>query len=144
MKLACGSASKTFPITPKAHGTEFLMDHRHLWLRSSRQWAILRIRARIIRAMRDWLDNAGFLLVDTPILTAAAGEETTTLFEIDYFGERAYLAQTGQLYNEANIAAFGKSTASARRSAPKNPKRAATCSNSGCSNRRWPSIRSKT
>ena len=97
-----------FPITPKAHGTEFLMDHRHLWLRSSRQWAILRIRARITRAMRNWLDDAGFLLVDTPILTAAAGEETTTLFEIDYFGERAYLAQTGQLYNEANIAAFGK------------------------------------
>ncbi len=97
-----------FPITPKAHGTEFLMDHRHLWLRSSRQWAILRIRARIIRAMRDWLDEAGYLHVDTPILTAAAGEETTTLFEIDYFGERSYLAQTGQLYNEANIAAFGK------------------------------------
>ena len=97
-----------FPITPKAHGTEFLMDHRHLWLRSSRQWAILRIRARIIRAMRQWLDDAGFLHVDTPILTSAAGEETTTLFEIDYFGEQAFLAQTGQLYNEANIAAFGK------------------------------------
>ena len=84
------------------------MDHRHLWLRSSRQWAILRIRARIIRAMRQWLDDAGFLHVDTPILTSAAGEETTTLFEIDYFGEQAFLAQTGQLYNEANIAAFGK------------------------------------
>ncbi len=100
--------AEDFPITPKAHGTEFLMDNRHLWLRSSRQWAILRIRARIIRAMRNWLDDAGFLLVDTPILTAAAGEETTTLFKIDYFGEVAYLAQTGQLYNEANIAAFGK------------------------------------
>ena len=100
--------AEDFPITPKAHGIEFLMDNRHLWLRSSRQWAILRIRARIIRAMRNWLDDAGFLLVDTPILTAAAGEETTTLFKIDYFGEVAYLAQTGQLYNEANIAAFGK------------------------------------
>lgn len=97
-----------YPITPKEHGTEFLMDRRHLWLRSDRQWAILRIRATIVKAMRDWLDDNGFLLVDTPIITPAAGEETTTLFELDYFGEKAYLAQTGQLYNEANAAAFGK------------------------------------
>ena len=97
-----------FPITPKEHGIEFLMDRRHLWLRSGRQWAILRIRATIVRAMRTWLDDEGFTLVDTPIITPAAGEETTTLFDIDYFGEQAFLAQTGQLYNEANIAAFGK------------------------------------
>ena len=84
------------------------MNHRHLWVRSNRQWAILRIRATIIKAMRDWLDDQGFLLVDTPIITPAAGEETTTLFEVDYFGENAFLAQTGQLYNEANIMAFGK------------------------------------
>ena len=101
-------AAEDFPITPKEHGTEFLMDRRHLWVRSSRQWAILRIRATIVSAMRNWLDNEGFLLVDTPIITPTAGEETTTLFDIDYFGEPAFLAQTGQLYNEANIAAFGK------------------------------------
>jgi len=97
-----------YPITPKDHGIEFLMDRRHLWLRSNQQWATLRIRATVIRALRDWLDDEGFLLVDTPIITPAAGEETTTLFSIDYFGEEAYLAQTGQLYNEANIMAFGK------------------------------------
>lgn len=100
--------SEEYPISPKEHGTEFLMDNRHLWLRSSKQWAILRIRATIIRALRDWLDDNGYLLVDTPIITPAAGENTTSLFEIDYFGEPAYLAQTGQLYNEANAMAFGK------------------------------------
>jgi asparaginyl-tRNA synthetase len=84
------------------------MDNRHLWLRSSRQWAILRIRATIVATLRNWLDSNGYLLVDTPIITPAAGEETTTLFELDYFGEPAYLAQTGQLYNEANMMAFGK------------------------------------
>lgn len=97
-----------YPIQPKDHGVEFLMDNRHLWVRSSRQWAILRIRATIIHTIRTWLDDHGYLLVDTPILTPAAGENTTTLFEIDYFGEPAYLAQTGQLYNEANIGSFGK------------------------------------
>ena len=97
-----------YPITPKEHGTEFLMDNRHLWIRSSRQWAILRIRATIVNALRNWLDNNGYLLVDTPIITPAAGEETTTLFKLDYFGEPAFLAQTGQLYNEANMMAFGK------------------------------------
>jgi asparaginyl-tRNA synthetase len=84
------------------------MQNRHLWLRSSRQWAAMRVRAVIVRAIRDWLDDHGFLNVDTPILTPAAAEGTTTLFSIDYHGEPAYLAQTGQLYNEANIFAFGK------------------------------------
>lgn len=97
-----------YPITPKEHGTEFLMDHRHLWIRSNRQWAILRIRATIIKAMRDFMDANDILLLDTPIITPAAGEDTTSLFEIDYFGEPAYMAQTGQLYNEANMAAFGR------------------------------------
>lgn len=100
--------TQDYPITPKEHGTEFLMDHRHLWIRSSRQWAILRIRAVIIRAMRNWLDDSGYLLVDAPIITPSAGEDTTSLFEIDYYGEPAYLTQTGQLYSEANIASFGK------------------------------------
>ena len=97
-----------YPISPKEHGTEFLMDNRHLWLRSSRQWAILRIRATVIKSIRDWLDSHGYLLVDTPILSPLAGENSTDLFGIDYFGESAYLAQTGQLYNEANIMSFGK------------------------------------
>jgi asparaginyl-tRNA synthetase len=97
-----------YPITPKEHGVEFLMANRHLWLRSSRQHAILRIRATIIKAIRDWLDNQGFMLMDTPILTPASVEGTTTLFETDYYGIPAYLAQSGQLYNEANIFAFGK------------------------------------
>ena len=100
--------SDEYPISPKEHGVEFLMDHRHLWLRSNRQWAILRTRATIVKAMRDWLDDNGFLLVDTPILTPAAGEGTSTLFETDYHGTSAFLAQTGQLYNEANIFAFGR------------------------------------
>jgi asparaginyl-tRNA synthetase len=100
--------SDPYPIQPKEHGVEFLMQNRHLWLRSSRQWAAMRVRATIIRAIRDWLDSNGFLNVDTPIITPAAAEGTTTLFQIDYHGEPAYLAQTGQLYNEANIFAFGK------------------------------------
>ena len=100
--------SDAYPITPKEHGVEFLMENRHLWLRSSRQWAAMRVRATIIRGLRDWLDSHGFLNVDTPIITPAAAEGTTTLFEIDFHGEPAYLAQTGQLYNEANIFAFGK------------------------------------
>jgi len=100
--------AEPYPIAPKEHGVEFLLDHRHLWLRSDRQWAIQRVRATVIRAIRDWLDDHGFLNVDTPILTPAAGEGTTTLFEIDYHGQPAYLAQTGQLYNEATAAAYGK------------------------------------
>lgn len=100
--------AEDFPITPKEHGPEFLMDNRHLWLRSQSQWAIMRVRGTIIRAMMDWLDDHGYLRIDNPILTPTAGEDTTSLFEIDYYGEPAYLAQTGQLYSEANIAAFGK------------------------------------
>jgi asparaginyl-tRNA synthetase len=100
--------SDPYPIQPKEHGVEFLMENRHLWLRSSRQWAAMRVRATIVRSIRDWLDHHDFLNVDTPIITPAAAEGTTTLFEIDYHGEPAYLAQTGQLYNEANIFAFGK------------------------------------
>lgn len=100
--------AQEYPITPKEHGVTFLMDHRHLWLRSSRQHAILRVRAEVIRAARDYFDENGFLLVDTPILTPAACEGTSTLFETDYFGDTAYLAQSGQLYSEASIMAFGK------------------------------------
>jgi asparaginyl-tRNA synthetase len=100
--------SEEYPITPKEHGIDFLMQRRHLWIRSTRQWAILRIRATIIRAIRDWLDGHGFVLMDTPILTPAACEGTTTLFETDYHGTPAYLSQSGQLYNEANIMAFGR------------------------------------
>lgn len=97
-----------YPITPKEHGIEFLMDHRHLWLRSRRQQAILRVRHELIRAVRDFFDNRGFILCDTPIFTPAACEGTTTLFEVDYFDEKAYLTQSGQLYSEATAAAFGK------------------------------------
>jgi len=100
--------TQDYPITPKEHGIDFLMDRRHLWLRSQKQWAIMRVRATVIRAIRDWLDDHGFLLVDAPILTPAACEGTTTLFETEYFGQKAYLSQSGQLYNEATIMAFGR------------------------------------
>jgi asparaginyl-tRNA synthetase len=100
------AAEPDYPIQPKEHGTGFLMEHRHLWIRTPRQTAILRIRATLSRAMREWLDDNGFTAVDTPILTPAAVEGTTTLFETDYFGQPAYLAQSGQLYNEATIAAL--------------------------------------
>ena len=98
-----------YPITPKEHGIEFLMDHRHLWLRSARQRAILGVRHEIIKACRDFFDDRGFTLVDTPIFTPAACEGTTTLFEVGYFDEKAYLTQSGQLYNEATAMAVGKS-----------------------------------
>ena len=101
-------AETPFPITPKEHGVEFLMNHRHLWLRSQRQNAILRVRHEISKACRDCLDEEGYLLVDAPILTPAACEGTTTLFETQYFDEKAYLTQSGQLYSEATAAAFGK------------------------------------
>jgi asparaginyl-tRNA synthetase len=97
-----------YPIGPKEHGVDFLMDQRHLWLRSSRQWAIMRIRTTVKKAIVDFLDEAGFLNIDTPIITPSAAEGTSSLFEVEYFDETAYLAQTGQLYNEANIMAFGK------------------------------------
>lgn len=95
--------AEEYPITLKEHGTDFLMDHRHLWIRVPRQQAILRIRHEIIWAMQEWLNDQGFIRVDTPILTPNACEGTTTLFDIEYFGDKAYLAQTGQLYSEATI-----------------------------------------
>ena len=98
-----------YPITPKDHGIDFLMDHRHLWLRSKRQHAILRVRAEVIKAVRDYFDSHGFTLVDTPIFTPAACEGTTTLFEVNYFDEeKVFLTQSGQLYNEATAMALGK------------------------------------
>jgi asparaginyl-tRNA synthetase len=101
-------AETPYPITPKDHGTEFLMDHRHLWLRSTRQRAILGVRHEIIKAVRDFFDDRGFTLVDAPIFTPAACEGTTTLFEVNYFDDKAYLTQSGQLYNEAAAMAVGK------------------------------------
>jgi asparaginyl-tRNA synthetase len=93
----------------KDHGVDFALDNRHLWIRMQSQWAILRVRSTVMAATREWLDTNGFIAMDTPILTPAAAEGTTTLFETEYFDEgKAYLAQTGQLYNEANIFAFGK------------------------------------
>ncbi len=100
--------AEPFPIQPKEHGVGFLMEHRHLWLRSHRQHAILRIRHEIIRACRNFLDERGFILVDSPIFTPNACEGTTTLFQTQYFDEMAYLTQSGQLYSEATAAAFGK------------------------------------
>jgi asparaginyl-tRNA synthetase len=98
-----------YPITPKEHGIEFLADRRHLWLRSSRQHAIMRVRHRIIKAIRDFYDGRGFVLIDSPILTPAACEGTSTLFETEYFDlGKAYLTQSGQLYAEAGAMAFGK------------------------------------
>lgn len=100
---------RPYPITPKEHGVDFLMDHRHLWLRSRRQHAAIRVRHEVVKAIRDYFDSHGFTLVDTPIFTPAACEGTTTLFEVDYFeDEKVYLTQSGQLYNEANAMAFGK------------------------------------
>jgi asparaginyl-tRNA synthetase len=97
-----------YPITPKEHGPAFLLDHRHLWLRSSRQHAIMRVRSSVVRACRDYFDRRGFTLLDAPIFTPAACEGTTTLFAVDYFGAPAYLTQSGQLYMEAGAMAFGK------------------------------------
>ena len=102
------SEAVDYPITPKEHGTHFLMEHRHLWLRSLRQRAILNVRHRIIKSVRDFFDNKGFTLVDAPIFTPNACEGTTNLFEVDYFDEKAYLTQSGQLYMEAAAMAVGK------------------------------------
>ncbi len=108
-RLTVVQQAEPYPISPKEHGVEFLMDHRHLWLRSSRQHAVLRVRAEVIRAMTEYLDGAGFLRVDAPILTPAAVEGTTTLFATEYFDlGTAYLTQSGQLYNEAAAMAFGR------------------------------------
>src|SRR6202044_3736386 len=100
--------SDPYPITPKEHGTEFLMEHRHLWVRSQRQTSILRVRAEIIKAVRDFFDEGGLTLTAPPILTPAACEGTSTLFPVDYFEEQAYLTQSGQLYIEATAMALGK------------------------------------
>jgi asparaginyl-tRNA synthetase len=97
-----------YPITPKEHGTDFLMEHRHLWVRSQRQAAILRVRAEIIKAARDFFDERGFTLTDPPIITPAACEGTSTLFPVNYFDEQAFLTQSGQLYVEATAMALGK------------------------------------
>ncbi|MGB3561750.1 MAG: amino acid--tRNA ligase-related protein, partial [Thermoanaerobaculia bacterium] len=97
-----------YPITPKEHGTAFLMEHRHLWLRSSRQRAALRVRSEVCQAIRDFYYERDYVLIDSPILTPAACEGTSTLFETDYFGEQAFLSQSGQLYLEPAAAAFGK------------------------------------
>ncbi len=103
------SADVDYPMSLKDHGPDFALDHRHLWIRFPSQWAILKVRVRVMSAVREYLDSHGFFNLDTPILTPAAAEGTTTLFETPYFDEGfAYLAQTGQLYNEANIFAFGK------------------------------------
>jgi len=101
-------AAEGYPVTHKEHGVEFLMDNRHLWLRTPRQNAIVRVRHHVVSAARNFLDSEGFVLVDSPILTPAACEGTTTLFETEYFGDKAYLSQSGQLYNEAAAMAFGR------------------------------------
>ncbi|MGB2764934.1 MAG: asparagine--tRNA ligase [Candidatus Aminicenantaceae bacterium] len=100
--------AQEYPITPKEHGIPFLMEHRHLWLRSQKQHAVLQIRTELVKAIRNFFDGRGFRLMDTPILTPSACEGTTTLFETKYFDQKAYLSQSGQLYNEATIGAFGK------------------------------------
>lgn len=102
------SIAEEYPLGKKEHGPEFLMDNRHLWLRSKSQYAVLKIRAEVTKACRDFLDGRGFLLVESPIIYSAACEGTSNLFEIDYFGRNAYLSQTGQLYAEASAMAFGK------------------------------------
>ncbi len=102
------SLARDYPISPKEHGTDFLMNHRHLWLRSSKQHAILRVRNEVEKAIRDFFYDRDFVLIDSPILTANAAEGTSTLFETDYFGEKAYLSQSGQLYLEPAAAAFGR------------------------------------
>ena len=100
--------TEDFPISPKEHGADFLMSNRHLWLRSKRQNSIMRIRHQIVKAIRDFFDDNGFTLIDSPIFTSNAVEGTTTLFEVDYFERSAYLTQSGQLYQEAGATAFGK------------------------------------
>ena len=103
------AAEPDYPMALKDHGVDFALDHRHLWIRMPSQWAILRVRVKVMSAVREYLDSHGFFNLDTPILTPAAAEGTTTLFETPYFDEGfAYLAQTGQLYNEANIFSFGR------------------------------------
>jgi asparaginyl-tRNA synthetase len=106
--LSLLSLAQDYPIQPKEHGVEFLMDNRHLWLRSSQQRAVLKVRAEVEQGIHDFMYDRGFVRIDTPILTGAIGESAGTLFETDYFGEQAYLAQTGQLYVETACPAFRK------------------------------------
>lgn len=108
-ELEICSGAVDYPISPKEHGTDFLMNNRHLWIRSKRQHAVLRVRAEIIAAIRDFFDGRGFTLTDAPIFTPNACEGTSTLFQTQYFDEKAFLSQSGQLYMEATSAAFGKS-----------------------------------
>jgi asparaginyl-tRNA synthetase len=107
--LTIVAPANDYPITPKEHGVDYLMDRRHLWIRAERQTAILRVRHEVINGVRDYFNSNGFILADTPIFTPAACEGTTTLFPVQYFeDETAYLTQSGQLYNEANAMALGK------------------------------------
>ena len=106
--LVVNHVTEEFPISPKEHGADFLMSNRHLWLRSKRQNAIMRVRHQVVKATRDFFDLNGFTLIDSPIFTGNAVEGTTTLFEVDYFERSAYLTQSGQLYQEAGATAFGK------------------------------------
>ncbi len=106
--LEIAQQAHDYPITPKEHGVAFLLDHRHLWLRSSRQHALLRIRSEVIKACRDYFDDHGFTLLDAPIFTPTACEGTSTLFPVEYFDDTVYLTQSGQLYMEAGAMAFGK------------------------------------
>jgi asparaginyl-tRNA synthetase len=106
--LEIAQQAHDYPITPKEHGVAFLLDHRHLWLRSARQHALLRIRSEVIKTCRDYFDDHGFTLLDAPIFTPAACEGTSTLFPVEYFDETVYLTQSGQLYMEAGAMAFGK------------------------------------
>ena len=120
------ASTAEYPIGKKEHGVGFLMDNRHLWLRSSRPKAAMRIRAEVIRACRDHLDGLGFTCVDAPIFNSAAAEGTATLFPAEYFGEQVYLSQTGQLHMEAAAQALGKVYCFGRPSGPRSPRRAGT------------------
>jgi asparaginyl-tRNA synthetase len=108
MELSLIGSSDDYPIQPKEHGVDFLLDHRHLWLRSSQQRAIIRVRSEVEQAIHDFFYQRDFVRIDTPILTGSIGEGGAGLFEVDYFDDQAYLAQTGQLYGEAAAAAFGR------------------------------------
>ena len=107
-EVECHQMAQAYPIPPKEHGVAYLMDHRHLWLRSSRPHAVLKVRHEVVRACRNFLDERGFTLIDAPIFTPTSCEGTTDLFEVDYFDDKAYLTQSGQLYVEAAAMAFGK------------------------------------
>ena len=137
--VASGSVvqeAETYPITKKEHSTGFLMERRHLWIRSKKQHATLRIRGRIIKAIRDYLDDAGYLNVDSPIFTPNACEGTTNLFEVEYFDDKAYLTQSGQLYAERQRWRLARSTVLGQRFVPKSPRLDATSPSFGWSSRK--------